>query len=62
MGLFIVAIGLPFIMDVLEGHQAPIGDELLNRVRKFAVCMKNMHGYTVSHTPRNISATPAWYT
>ena len=36
----------------------PLGThgELLNSAREFTVCMENMHAYTVSHVPRDISA------
>ena len=55
MGLFIVAIGLPCIMDIWEGHKASIG-KMLN---KFAICVDNMHGYTVSHNNSAISSSVA---
>ena len=44
MGLFIVAIGIPCIMDVWEGHQEPSQteqcSELLDRARELAVCVE----------------------
>ena len=44
MGLFIVAIGIPCVMDVWEGHrelsQTKQCSELLDRARELAVCME----------------------
>ena len=44
MGLFIVAIEIPCIMDVWEGHQEPSQteqcSELLDRARKLTVRME----------------------
>ena len=34
---FIVSIGVPFIMGIWEGHQAP-----MNHARKFAICVENV--------------------
>ena len=45
---FIIATGLPCIMEVWEGHWTPISDKLLNHAREFAVCVENMHGYSCS--------------
>ena len=44
MGLFVVAIGIPCIMDVWEGHREPSQteqcSELLDHARELAVCVK----------------------
>ena len=44
MELFIVAIGIPYIMDVWEGHQEPSQteqcSELLDRARELAECVE----------------------
>ena len=44
MGLFVVAIGIPCIMGVWEGHREPSQIEkcskLLDRAREFAVCVE----------------------
>ena len=44
MGLFIVAIGIPCIMDVWERHREPSQteqcSELLDRARELAVCVE----------------------
>ena len=44
MGLFIVAIGIPCIMDVWEGHRGPSQteqySELLDCARELAVCVE----------------------
>ena len=44
MKLFIVAIGIPCIMDIWEGHrelsQTQQCSELLDRAREFAICME----------------------
>ena len=57
MGHFIVAIGLSCITNVAMGGPLGTHGELLNHTRKFAVYMKNVHEYAVSHVPINFSAT-----